>query len=166
MAVDAKGRVYVSDPRYVGDEPRELDEEAVYPDRPRRLRPPPETTAKKPNGLAVSPDGTTLYVSDNGPERQGLLALTSTRPARCRNPKVLKNFGNGRGIDGMTVTADGRIVAAAGRAVGGVYVYAPDGTPLDFIPVPETPTNVEFGGPDRRRSTSPPARASTASRRP
>ena len=30
VAVDRHGRVYVSDPRYVGDEPRELDFEAVF----------------------------------------------------------------------------------------------------------------------------------------
>src|SRR5690606_41892621 len=30
VAVDAQGRVYVSDPRYVGNEPRELEDEAVY----------------------------------------------------------------------------------------------------------------------------------------
>ena len=66
MAVDRQGRVYFSDPRYVGSEPRELDFEAVFridPDgKVTRL----ETTARKPNGLAVSPDGKTLYVADNG----------------------------------------------------------------------------------------------------
>ena len=30
VAVDRDGRVYVSDPRYVGNEPRELDSEGVY----------------------------------------------------------------------------------------------------------------------------------------
>ena len=30
VAVDRRGRVYVSDPRYVGDDPRELDFEAVF----------------------------------------------------------------------------------------------------------------------------------------
>ncbi len=80
-----------------------------------------------------------------------MLALTLDENGEVSNPKVLKNFGDGRGIDGMTVAADGNIVAAAGAGpIGGVYVYAPDGTPLDFIPVPETPTNVEFGGPDRQ----------------
>jgi len=64
---------------------------------------------------------------------------------------VLKNFGNGRGIDGMTVTTEGWIVAAAGAgALAGVYVYAPDGIPLAFLATPEPPTNVEFGGADRK----------------
>src|SRR5881628_3668012 len=30
LTIDAKGRIYFSDPRYVGDEKRELDHESVY----------------------------------------------------------------------------------------------------------------------------------------
>jgi gluconolactonase len=64
--------------------------------------------------------------------------------------RVLKDFGDGRGIDGMTVTTDGRIVATAGAGpIGGVYVYQADGVPVAFIATPEVPTNVEFGGPKR-----------------
>lgn len=148
VAVDAKGRVYFSDPRYVGDEPRELDHESVYridlDGSVHRL----DTTAGKPNGVAVSPDGATLYVADNG-ERRALLALKLDGDGNVSNPRVLKDFGNGAGIDGFTVTTDGKIVAAAGSGIlAGIYVYAPDGTPLDFLATPETPSNVEFGGPD------------------
>ncbi len=49
----------------------------------------------------------------------------------------------------MTVTTDGRIVAAAGsRDKAGVIVLSPDGKILALIPVPEDPANVEFGGAD------------------
>lgn len=150
VAVDAEGRVYVSDPRYVGDEPRELDFEAVFRIDPDGTVTRLETTARKPNGLAISPDGKTLYVSDNGPERKALLALP-LKDGAVGKPKVIKDFGDGRGIDGMTVTADGRIVATAGSGpIAGVYVYRPDGTPVGFIATPETPANLEFGGPDDR----------------
>ena len=93
VAVDAAGRVYVSDPRYVGDEPRELDFDGVYRIDPDGTVHRLETTATKPNGLAVSPDGKTLYVADNGPARRALLALDldadgsrlrPARPARLR----------------------------------------------------------------------------------
>ncbi|HWE36913.1 MAG TPA: SMP-30/gluconolactonase/LRE family protein [Isosphaeraceae bacterium] len=151
VAVDAKGRVYFSDPRYVGDDPRELDHESVYRIDPdgsvHRL----DTTALKPNGLAVSPDGKTLYVADNGPTRRVLLALDLDEQGNVRRPRVLHDFGAGRGIDGMTTTADGLVVAAAGSGKeGGVSVFDPSGKRLAFIPVPEDPTNVEFGGPDRK----------------
>jgi gluconolactonase len=150
VAVDALGRVYVSDPRYVGAEPRALEDEAVYRIDPDGTVAQLATTASKPNGLAVSPDGTRLYVSDSGPKRAALLALDLDPAGVVARPRVLKDFGNGRGIDGLTVTADGQIVAAAGAGIlAGVYVYAPDGIPLAFIATPEAPTNVEFGGPRR-----------------
>ncbi|HEU5115614.1 MAG TPA: SMP-30/gluconolactonase/LRE family protein, partial [Isosphaeraceae bacterium] len=150
VAVDTKGRVYVSDPRYVGGEPRDLEAEAVYRIDPDGSVHRVETTATKPNGLAVSPDGKTLYVSDNGPKRKALLAvpLNSEGDAKGK-PKVLKNFGNGRGIDGLTVSTDGKIVTTAGSGIlSGIYVYEPDGVPVGFLGLPEAPTNVEFGGPE------------------
>jgi gluconolactonase len=151
VAIDAKRRVYVSDPRYVGDDPRELDHESVYRIEPDGTVYRLETTATKPNGLVVSPDGKTLYVSDNGRERRALLAVSLTEEGNVAgSPRVLKDFGDGRGIDGMTITTDGVIVATAGSGrLAGVYFYDPKGIPVGFIATPETPTNVEFGGPDR-----------------
>lgn len=150
LAIDAKGRVYVSDPRYGGDEPRELDDEAVYRIDPDGTVTRLETTAKKPNGLAISPDGKTLYVADSGPSRSVLLALPLAPDGSVGRPRVLKDFGNGRGIDGMTVATDGTIVASTGAGLlSGVTFYAPDGVPLAFVATPEPPTNVEFGGPGR-----------------
>jgi gluconolactonase len=150
VAVDRQGRVYVSDPRYVGGESRELDFESVFRIDPDGSVDRLETTASKPNGLAISPDGKTLYVSDNGPNRRVLLALDLDDAGRVANPRILHDFGAGRGIDGMTVTTDGRVVATAGTGVqGGVYIFAPSGAQFAFIPVPEPPTNVEFGGPER-----------------
>lgn len=149
VAVDAGGHVYVSDPRYVGDDPRELDHESVYRIDPDGTVTRLDTTARKPNGLAVSPDQKTLYVADNGPDRRVLLALDLDAHGNATHPRVVRDLGAGRGIDGMTVATDGRIVAAAGGgAQAGVYVFTPDGQPAGFLPVPEPPTNVEFGGPD------------------
>lgn len=150
LTIDAKGRVYFSDPRYVGDEPRELDQESVYRIDPDGTVTRLETSANKPNGLAVSPDGKMLYVADSGPARSVLLAVELKPDGSVGKPRVLKDFGNGRGIDGMTVTADGKIVVAAGAGLlSGVYVYSADGIPLGFVATPEPPSNLEFGGPKR-----------------
>ena len=150
LVIDQAGRVYLSDPRYVGDEPRELEDEAVYRVDTDRSIHKLETTATKPNGLTLSPDGKTLYVSDNGPKRKALLAVPLDARGDVAGPvRVLKDFGNGRGIDGMTITSEGLIVAAAGSGVlSGIYVYDPKGIPVAFIATPEVPTNVEFGDPD------------------
>jgi gluconolactonase len=151
VAVDRQGRVYVSDPRYVGNEPRELDFEGVFLIELDGFVIRLITTASKPNGLALSPDGKTLYVSDNGRQRRALIACKVGPDGKTDRPRVIHDFGSGRGIDGMTVTTDGRIVAAAGTAEkAGVLVLSPEGKILATIPTPEEPANVEFGGDDRK----------------
>ncbi len=149
VAVDRQGRVYFSDPRNVGSEPRELDFEGVFrigqDGTVTRL----ETTAYKPNGLAISPDGKILHVADNGPRRRMLLALDLDENGDVSHPRVIHDFSADRGIDGMTVTTDGRIVAAAGAGRrAGAWVFSPEGNVLAIIPTPESPANVEFGGED------------------
>src|SRR4051812_38353183 len=76
LAIDRKGHVYFSDPRYVGDEKREIDTESVY-----RIDPDGKVTrlitdVEKPNGMLISPDGKTLYVADSNPKgARNLLAF-------------------------------------------------------------------------------------------
>ena len=78
-----------------------------------------------------------------------LIAAERARNGKVGRPRVIHDFGSGRGIDGMTVTTDGRIVAAGRlRGQGGVMVLSPDGKILAMIPTPEDPANVEFGGED------------------
>src|SRR5262249_8794056 len=134
VAVDRIGRVYVSDPRYVGGEPRDLDFEAVFRIDPDGQVARLATTAAQPNRVAVRPDGKPLYVADSGPDRRALLAIDLDEHGSVSRPRVLHDFGEGRGIDGMTVTTDGRIVATAGTGPkGGVYVFTPEGKEAGFI---------------------------------
>ena len=149
VAIDQSGRVYMSDPRYVGDEPRELDFEGVFRIDPDGKVTKLETGATKPNGLVVSPDGKTLYIADSGPNGQTLRAVDLDEQGNLSHPRMLHAFGKGRGVDGMTITTKGWIVATAGSGNdAGVYVFDPEGKAVGVIPVPESPANVEFGGPD------------------
>ncbi len=167
IAIDSKGRIWFSDPRYgtapvYGDNPGplELDHESVF-----RLDPVAgggytikrmtyDTT--KPNGLLVSPDERTLYVaqSDGDPSAvRQLRAYPIRRDGTLGAYTVLHDFGAYRGIDGMKLDSEGNIVAAAGALGGGpgpmVYVFAPDGKVLEMHPFPEEkPTNCTFGDED------------------
>src|SRR5690606_76944 len=62
LCIDRQGRVFFTDPRYVGHEPRELKHRAVYVIADGKVS---EVTRdiSKPNGIALSPDGKTLYVA-------------------------------------------------------------------------------------------------------
>jgi gluconolactonase len=154
LTPDAKGRIYFSDPRYVGKEPRELDHESVY-----RVDADGKVTraikdVTRPNGLVFSPDFKTLYVSDNSGDPSGSRALVAY-PVNADGSfgprKVLFDFGKERGIDGMAVATDGTIVATAGRGpAAGVFFFNPEGKRIGFEPTPEDPSNCCFGGKNRK----------------
>ncbi|MBI1832412.1 MAG: SMP-30/gluconolactonase/LRE family protein [Planctomycetes bacterium] len=154
LVIDSKNRVYFTDPRYVGNEPREIDSESVY-----RIDPDKTVTqiifhVQKPNGICLSPDMKTLYLADSPPAPKGkrlLLAYPLKDDGTVGKKKELHNFGDDRGIDGMCIDIKGNLYATAGRdKTGGVYIFTPDGKKTEFIPTPETPTNCIFGGEDRR----------------
>lgn len=160
LVIALDGSIYFSDPRYVGDEPREIDSEDVY-----LIRPDGETISvatqpviAKPNGLALSPDQKTLYVADTqpGPPREArVVAFDVQEDGALANPRTHYSFGEGRGIDGMAIDVEGNLYGAAGsnrnaeENHAGVYVISPGGELLGRISIPEDPiTNCTFGGPD------------------
>src|SRR4029078_7958669 len=111
------------------------------------------TDFAKPNGLAFSPDERVLYIADTGATH----AKDGPRHMR-RSPAA----GEGKTLSGGEVFAtchpgffDGFRLDVAGNlwtsAGAGVHCYAPDGTLLGKIAVPEVVANVCFGGPKRNR---------------
>jgi gluconolactonase len=152
LTIDTKGRVYFTDPRYVGDEPREIPTESVYRIDPDGTVTQIITDVQKPNGIILAPDMKTLYLADNNPTGNRHLLAFALKPDGTVGPKrVLHDFGKGRGIDGMCVDVKGNIYATAGTGkAAGVYVFSPEGKQLAFIPTPEDPTNCVFGGKDRK----------------
>lgn len=155
LCLDAWGRVYFTDPRYLGEEPRELEHQAVY-----RLD--PGGTVLRitedvawPNGIALSPDGRTLYVTET-PGARAVLALPLGEDGLVAGPGRVVAPCAGYGCDGMTVDRDGNLyVTVRDPARPGVLVVAPDGAELGFLPTgPEgqrsgsavgLPTNAAFG---------------------
>jgi gluconolactonase len=151
LAIDASGRVYFTDPRYVGDEPRDLDFEAVFLIHPDGKTVVATREVTKPNGIAVSPGGRTVYVAESSGSATGphqLLAFTVQADGTLAGKRVLYDFGpNRRGIDGMKLDRQGNIYATAGRGEeAGIYVFSPEGAHLAYITTPGDPTNCVFGG--------------------
>jgi gluconolactonase len=154
LTIDARGRVYFTDPRYVGDEPREIDTESVYRiDRDgtvTRII----TDVTKPNGIAISPDSKTLYLAESNPGKdvkRQFQAYPLHEDGSVGAKRVLFDFGADRGIDGMAVSAGGTIAAMAGQGkTSGVWFFTPEGKKIGFIPVPEDVTNCCFAGPERK----------------
>ncbi|NYI69820.1 gluconolactonase [Naumannella cuiyingiana] len=95
-----------------------------------------------PNGIAFSPDASVLYVTDS--ETDTLHAFDHDH-GRLTNARTLATSTDGT-FDGFRVDDAGRIWTSAGA---GVDVYDADGTRLARIGLPETVSNVAFGGSRR-----------------
>jgi gluconolactonase len=152
LAFDAKGNVYFTDPRYVGDEGRELDFEAVFFVSSQGDVKVATREAKKPNGIVLSPDEKHCYVAENNPQgKRQLLRINVQGDGTLSDAKVLHDFGEGRGIDGMTIDVDGNIYATAGSGDNaGIWVFSLEGKLLAWIATPGDPTNCEFGGGEEK----------------
>ena len=156
LAVTAAGDVYFTDPRYVGDEPRELDAELVFRVTPEGKVSVATREVQKPNGILISADGKTAFVADNNPAgNRHLLRFDVAADGTFKNKKVLFKFsGDERGIDGMTLDAKGNVYATAGKEEkSGVYVFSPEGKHLALIKIPGAPTNCVFGHGGKESST-------------
>jgi gluconolactonase len=152
LTIDTKGRVYFTDPRYVGDEPREIKTESVYRIDPDGMVAQIIADVQRPNGVVLSPDMKTLYVADNNPSGQRLLLAYGLKSdGSVQSRKILHNFAPDRGIDGMVIDKEGNIYATAGLGkTAGVSIFSPAGKKIGFIATPETPSNCVFGGADRK----------------
>ena len=110
------------------------------PDKPRALM----KDIYRPNGLCLSPDESVLYVSDSSQTHHKVLAMDVGAGWSLTNLRTFAVMPVGV-PDGMRVDRQGRLWVAGGD---GVYVYAPDGSQVGHVAVPEMVTNVEFGGAD------------------
>jgi gluconolactonase len=176
LAIDSRGRIYFTDPRYGSRDDMEMRDgegnliEGVYRiDAPGRVERILGRELERPNGILVSPDDRHLYVADNNNNVVGgarklwrfeLLPDGSIKPG---SGKVIFDWKTSRGPDGLKMDGANRLFVAAGLNKpnlpfetvepyrGGVYVLSPEGELLEFIPVPrDEVTNCAFGGDDRR----------------
>lgn len=113
------------------------------------------TDLVEPNGLAFSPDRSELYVTDtslnpaNPAEEPPVgdvghhIYAYSLSSDRIRSRRLVARISHGV-PDGIRVDKCGNIWSSAGD---GVHVFAPSGTEVLFIPLPEVVSNLCFGGP-------------------
>ena len=167
--IDEKGRIYFSDPRYIGHEPIDQPVMGVYridtDGSIHRII----TDAGKPNGVCVSPDQKSLYVvsNDNGatgigritkpgadgqpvtaPTRKGHMALMAYdlhENGTATFRRTLVDYSPYDGPDGLTCDVEGNLyVAVRAENRPGIVVYSPGGAEKAYIKT-EVPTNVGFG---------------------
>ena len=169
VVVDPQGRIWFTDPLYAPDRSiMEQEHEAVY-----RIdaggavkRVITQPAIGRPNGLAITPDGKTLYVVDSNYIRpdgnRKIWAFDIAADGSVSGQRQVFTFGRGRGGDGMRLDDKGNLWVAAGISAPrtanetadvptGIYVISPSGELLGRIPIPEDViTNLAFGGPGKK----------------
>ena len=158
LVVSSKGGVYFSEP---GPNAVQGQPPAAPPLPPAVYYLPPggkpvriAEGIERPNGILLSPDEKTLYVSNTNGEH--IIAFdiaadgsASNRRNFAKYPTVNKTPAGGfnSGADGLAVDSQGRVYAVA---LGGVHVFGPKGEHLGTIPVVPNPQNIAFAGADKK----------------
>ncbi|HZU38796.1 MAG TPA: SMP-30/gluconolactonase/LRE family protein, partial [Gemmataceae bacterium] len=169
IVVHPDGGIWFTDPGYgiFGNYEGHLDKmelkEAVYRIDPKTGKlAVVEDQMFKPNGLCFSPDYKKLYIVDTGATHDPK-APRNIRVYDVEDSQKLKNgrefinmeFHGKAGLaDGIRADVDGNIWTGAGwvgAGYDGVHVFAPDGTRIGLILLPEPCANLCFGGPKRNR---------------
>ena len=148
VAAHSDGSIWFTDPSYgimTDYEGHRSDEEIgsrnVYRWHPEAPLAPVVETLTQPNGLVFSPDESLLYVGDS--ERRTITVFNVSSDGLSDGSELC---ALDTVVDGMRVDDAGRIWAATEE---GIHVYDPDGSLLGLLRLPETASNLEFGGPQR-----------------
>ena len=144
VVVRKDGNVYFTDPAFGSQEDtRELDFNGVF-----RVTSKGEVQAvarwmTRPGGVALAPNGRTLYVSNA--DEGSVWAFDLDRGGEASNGRVV--IPKIPGVpEGLRTDEDGNLYVAAKA----VYIYSPEGELLRTLELPETPSNLAWGDPDFR----------------
>ncbi|WP_010583786.1 SMP-30/gluconolactonase/LRE family protein [Schlesneria paludicola] len=145
LALDGKGGLYFTDPRYGAD--MKIDQSCMgvyYVDASGKTTRVIDSL-KRPNGILVSIDGKSLYVAE--PNERQLWQYQITAPGKLSAGKIIFTGDatkDGGGPDGMCLDQHGNIYTT----YNGIVVLSPAGELIGRIDVPEHPANCTFGGAD------------------
>lgn len=139
IAVRKDGHVYFTDPAFgSADDSREIEFYGVWHIPPKGEAEPVAQWKTRPNGIAFSADGKTLFVADS--DRHAIVAFDADRSGNIRNQRdVIKDVAGVPG--GIRTDVDGRLYVAA----KGVAVYSAAGKLERTLIDSEIATNCAFG---------------------
>jgi gluconolactonase len=158
LAVQADGTIWFTDPPWglaKQTEGKELSGHWVFRRDPDGTLTVVLRDCAMPNGIALSPDESTLYIADTGGHRSDPMADFRDRPATVSAWAIGDDlqlstdplWSVDTRCDGMCVDELGFIYTTA---QAGIVILSPAGEIVATIEVPEQPVNVCFGGAEGR----------------
>ncbi len=109
-----------------------------------------ENNLINPNGIALSPDETKIYIADCE-DSMPWIAMPSFHGVRAYDVAADGSLSKGKQFaptvcDGMKVDQDGNVYLS----VGSVVIYSPEGELIEVIRIPEFTRNLAFGDEDNK----------------
>ena len=143
IAVRRDGHVYFTDPAFGNQQDsRELDFYGIFHITPKGEVEPVAKWKTRPNGLALSPNGRTLYVADA--DARAIRAFELDRGGAASGERVV--IEKLAGVPGGIRTDEkGNLWITAAKSI---YVYSPQAQLLGQLELGEAPSNLAFGDPD------------------
>jgi gluconolactonase len=146
LVVKSDGSIWFTDPPYgISSGQEELGFYGIYRIGPSGALQLLDKSLRRPNGIVFSPGEKKLYVNDSEARIIYVWDIVSDTAIANRRQFAFMNVVGY--ADGMKVDAGGHLFSAGPL---GIWVFAPDGTPLDTILVPGQTTNCNWGDSDRR----------------
>lgn len=150
VVVRKDGQIYFTDPAFGNQQDtRELDFFGVYHITPKGELSLVAKPVGRPNGIAISANGRTLYVANS--DEKNVRAYDLNKNGEAGNERIV--VSNIPGVpDGLRVDEKGNLYVAG----NGILIYEPSGKLVRTIQIGETPANCAFGDPDFGALTSLP----------
>ncbi len=159
LVIDAKGGIYITDPQFTPGLEKTQPGKQVYYRKPNgeiiRIIEPGEMG--QPNGILLSPDGKTCYISNTRSMPYGnyVLAADVNEDGTLSNkrkfaklfipPGIYEQEEVTSGADGMTIDVNGNIYVAT---MEGLQIFDPNGEFIGIVHFPIRPVSAVFGDDD------------------
>jgi len=147
LVVKSDGSIFFTDPPFniPSGEKQQLSFSGIYRISPYGKLQLLDSTLNLPNGICFSKDETKLYV--NNSKVRIIYVWDVINDSTIANKREFASINPIGYADGMKIDTEGNLFCTGPE---GVWMFSPEGNLLDKIPLPQNPSNCNWGDTDRK----------------